>query len=145
VATLQPDRAEAMVLVSAAPCFPEATRDLMRAAAAAAHSDGEWTRMREWHVHGDEQIRALWSMASQFAADYEDMTFTPQRLGTIQARTLIVHGDADPLYPVTLATDMHASIARSHLWVIPGGGHGPIFGDMARPFADAAVAFLNGA
>jgi pimeloyl-ACP methyl ester carboxylesterase len=144
-ATLQPARVEAMVLVSAAPYFPEATRDLMRAAAAHVHTEEDWALMRQWHVHGDEQITALWNMAGQFAEDYEDMSFTPARLGQIQARTLIVHGDADPLYPVALATEMHAAIPRSHLWVVPKGGHGPIFGDMARPFAETALGFLNDA
>jgi pimeloyl-ACP methyl ester carboxylesterase len=144
IATRQPERAEAMVLVSAAPYFPEETRSLMRAAAAATHTEREWVLMRQWHVRGDEQIRALWEMPSQFADDYEDMSFTPPRLATIRARTLIVHGDRDLLYPVALAAEMHAAIPRSHLWVIPNGGHGPIFGEMARPFARAALAFLNG-
>jgi pimeloyl-ACP methyl ester carboxylesterase len=132
-----------MVLVSAAPYFPEATRDLMRAAAAHAHTEDDWALMRQWHSRGDEQIRALWTMVSQFAADYEDMSFTPARLGQIQARTLIVHGDADPLYPVTLATEMHAAIPGAQLWIVPKGGHGPIFGEMAPPFVDRALGFLN--
>ena len=62
---------------------------------------------------------------------YDDMTFTPPYLSTITARTLIVHGDRDPLYPVNLAFEMYAAIPRSYLWVVPNGGHGPIFGDMA--------------
>jgi pimeloyl-ACP methyl ester carboxylesterase len=144
VATLQPERVEAMVLVSAAPYFPEATRALMRAAATAVHTEQECERMRRWHVHGDEQITALWAMPNQLANDYEDLSFTPPQLGRIQARTLIVHGDRDPLYPVGLAAEMHAAIPRSHLWVVPNGGHGPIFGEMARPFAHTALAFLNG-
>lgn len=144
VATMQPQRAEAMVLVSAAPHFPEETRALMRAAAAAPHSESEWAMMRRWHLRGDEQIRSLWGMASQFVADREDMSFTQPRLGAIRARTLVVHGDRDPLYPVTLAMELHAGIAGSHLWVVPNGGHGPIFGEMAAPFALTALAFLNG-
>lgn len=143
-ATLQPERVHAMVLVSAAPYFPEATRAIMRAAAAAPHTDQEWALMREWHPQGDTQIRALWDMPRQFASNDDDMNFTPSRLGRIKARTLIVHGERDPLYPVALAVEMHAAISQSHLWIIPNGGHGPIFGDMARPFAHTALAFLNG-
>lgn len=101
--------------------------------------------MRRWHTHGDEQITALWGMPRQFADDYDDMSFTPPSLGRIQARTLIVHGDRDPLYPVGLAMEMHAAIRHSHLWVVPNGGHGPIFGDMAPTFARTALAFLDGA
>lgn len=144
LATQQPERVEAMVVVSAAPYFPEATRGLMRAAAAAPHTEKEWELMRQWHVQGDEQIRALWDLPNQFANDYEDMSFTPPRLGRIQAQTLIVHGDRDPLYPITLAAEMHAAIPRSHLWIVPNGGHGPIFGEMARPFVHTALGFLNG-
>jgi pimeloyl-ACP methyl ester carboxylesterase len=144
VATRQPERVDAMLLVSGAPYFPDATRSIMRAAAAATHSAEEWELMRKWHVHGDDQITALWKMPHQFANDYEDMSFTPPRLATIRARTLIVHGDRDPLYPVALAFEMHEAIPRSHLWVIPNGGHGPIFGEMAPQFARTAVAFLSG-
>ena len=100
--------------------------------------------MRQWHVHGDEQIRALWEWPRQLADDYEDMSFTPPRLGRITARTLIVHGDRDPLYPVALAAEMHAAIPDSHLWVVPNGGHGPIYGEMAPLFARKALAFLSG-
>lgn len=144
VATQQPERVDAMVLVSAAPYFPEPTRALMRAAAAAAHTEKEWELMRQWHTQGDAQIRTLWNMPNQFANDYDDMSFTPPRLGRITARTLIVHGDRDALYPVALAMELHAAIPQSYLWIIPNGGHGPIFDDMARPFAHTALAFLNG-
>ena len=144
IATQSPERVEAMVLVSAAPYFPEATRNIMRAAAAETHPDEEWKLMRQWHVHGDDQIRAIWGMANQFANDYEDMSFTPPRLGRIRARTLIVHGDRDPLYPVTLAQELHAVIPRSHLWIVPNGGHSPIFGELAESFASTALSFLNG-
>ena len=122
LATLQPERVEAMVLVSGTPYFPEATRAFMRTAAAATHTEKEWEHMRQWHVQGDEQIRALWDLPYQFANDYDDMSFTAPRLGRIQAHTLIVHGDRDPLYPVTLAAEMHAAIPGSHLWIIPNGG-----------------------
>jgi pimeloyl-ACP methyl ester carboxylesterase len=144
LATEQPKRVKAMVLVSGAPYFPETTRALMRVEAARPHSEAEWEAMRRWHVQGDAQIAALWKMADTFANDYEDMSFTPGRLGKIEARTLIVHGDGDPLYPLTLALEMHAATPVSDLWIVPNGGHGPIFGAMAAPFACRAVAFLNG-
>ena len=35
------------------------------------------------------------------------------------------------------------AIPRSYLWIVPNGGHGPIFGDMAQPFLDAVSAFLE--
>jgi pimeloyl-ACP methyl ester carboxylesterase len=60
------------------------------------------------------------------------------------ARILVVHGDRDRLYPVMLALEMHVAMPASHLWVIPNGGPGPIFGDVAPVFARTALAFLNG-
>ncbi len=56
---------------------------------------------------------------------------------------LIVYGDRDPIYPVELAIEMYRAIPDSYLWIIPDGGHGPIFGDMSMQFAQAAIFFLN--
>jgi pimeloyl-ACP methyl ester carboxylesterase len=75
---------------------------------------------------------------------YTDMNFTPPLLSRIEARTLIVHGDRDPLYPAHLALDMYNAIPRSSLWIVPNGGHGPIFGDSAPRFVETATAFLRG-
>ena len=75
-------------------------------------SDGEWADMRTRHLNGDEQIRALWRHARDFANDREDMNFTPTTLSSITARTLIVHGDRDPLYPVELAVELLRAIAQ---------------------------------
>jgi pimeloyl-ACP methyl ester carboxylesterase len=144
IATQQPARLDAMVLVSAAPYFPEQARAVMRRMTTADHTEAEWRQMREWHKHGDEQIRALWRLADIFKDSYTDMNFTPPYLSTIKARTLIVHGDRDPLYPVHLATEMYAAIPNSYLWVVPNGGHGPIFGDMADGFVKTALQFLRG-
>jgi pimeloyl-ACP methyl ester carboxylesterase len=144
MATQQPSRVEAMVLVSATPYFPEQARSLMREVTPDNRTDQEWQQMRQWHKHGDEQIRQLWRLTNAFKDSYDDMNFTPPYLSTITARTLIVHGDRDPLYPVSMAMELFAGIPRSYLWIIPNGGHGPIFGDMADRFVTTALAFLRG-
>jgi len=143
VATMQPRRVEAMVLVSATPYFPEPARAAMSQLKPDNRSEAEWQQMRQWHKHGDDQIRALWNQMSALKDSYDDMNFTPPYLSTITARTLIVHGDRDPLYPVNLALEMFTAIPRSYLWVIPNGGHGPIFGEMAGPFANKSLDFLQ--
>lgn len=144
MATQQPSRIEAMVLVSATPYFPEQARAIMREVTPENHTAAEWQQMRQWHKHGDEQIRKLWMLLNGLKDSYDDMNFTPPYLSTITARTLIVHGDRDPLYPVNLATEMYAAIPRSYLWIVPNGGHGPIFGELAAPFVKTALAFLGG-
>jgi pimeloyl-ACP methyl ester carboxylesterase len=143
MATSQPDRVEAMVLVSATPYFPEQARAAMREIRPENRTDDEWHLMREWHAHGDEQILALWRQANAFASSHDDMAFTPPHLATIAARTLVVHGDRDPYYPVDLAVQVYTAIPRAYLWVIPNGGHGPIFADVDG-FVRTALAFLGG-
>jgi pimeloyl-ACP methyl ester carboxylesterase len=143
MATQQPGRVEAMVLVSAAPYFPPQARALMRAMTPDNRSEEEWQMMRQWHLHGDEQIRALWLQGNRFKDSYDDMNFTPPLLSTIRARTLIVHGDRDPFYPAKIAIELYEAIPHSYLWMIPNGGHGPIFGDQKAAFIATAAAFLR--
>ncbi len=82
-------------------------------------------------------------MTERFATSYHDMAFTPRLIRTVTARTLIVHGDRDPYYPVELAIELFRGIPQAALWVVPYGGHGPIFGTLAPTFAAAAIAHLN--
>jgi pimeloyl-ACP methyl ester carboxylesterase len=144
MATQQPDRIDAMVLVSATPYFPAQARAAMAQLSVDAFSDAEWTAQRQRHLHGDDQIRMLFHQMRGLKDTFDDMAFTPPLLATIAARTLIVHGDRDPLYPVELALEMYRAIPASALWVVPNGGHGPIFGALAAPFVEAALAHLKG-
>jgi pimeloyl-ACP methyl ester carboxylesterase len=143
MATQQPERIEAMVLVSATPYFPAQARAAMTQLSTAAFSDADWTLQRRRHVHGDDQIRMLFGQLRALKDHHDDMAFTPPLLATITARTLIVHGDRDPLYPVELALEMYRAIPASALWVVPNGGHGPIFGPLAAPFVEQALAHLK--
>ena len=143
MATEQPHRVEAMVLVSATPYFPAPARAAMAQLTVELFSDAEWATHRQRHVHGDDQIRMLFEQMRGLKDSHDDMAFTPPLLGTITARTLIVHGDRDPLYPVELALEIYRSIPGSALWVVPNGGHGPIFGPLAAAFVDTAVSFLR--
>jgi pimeloyl-ACP methyl ester carboxylesterase len=143
MATQQPSRIEAMIHVSGTPLFPEPARSIMRTMTEDGRSEAEWTEMRSRHKHGDDQIRALWRHARGFADDRQDMNFDAASLAAITARVLVVHGDRDPLYPVELAVELYRAIHASALWVVPNGGHGPIFGDLAGPFVTTAATFLG--
>ena len=142
MATQQPERIEAMVHVSGTPRFPEQARVIMRAMGSEPASQAQWSEMRARHKLGDDQIRALFTHGRAFADDLEDMNFNPTLLSKITARTLIVHGDRDPLYPVELAVELLRGIRHASLWVVPKGGHGPIFGDQAPPFVQAVKNFF---
>lgn len=149
MATQQPSRLTAMLLISAAPYFPAQARAAMAALTPESKTEAEWQQMRAWHPQGDEQILALWRQMNALKDSYEDMNFTPPLLSTITARTLLVHGDRDPLYPVHLALEMYTAIPQAALWVIPNGGHGPIFGEYTgggtttQQFAEVALDFLR--
>jgi len=143
VAVRAPERVSSMVLVSATPRFPEETRAIFRAAASAPRSREEWDAMRLQHAHGDEQIAALWQAPAAFAEDPGSMAFTTADLARITARTLVVAGDRDPLYPVELAVELHRGIPRSSLYVVPGGGHLPVFEAERAPFVARALAHLG--
>jgi pimeloyl-ACP methyl ester carboxylesterase len=143
MATQQPGRVDAMVLVSATPYFPAQVRAAMAQLSVDAFSDADWAAQRLRHVHGDDQIRMLFDQMRALKDSYDDMAFTPPLLATISARTLIVHGDRDPLYPVELGLEMYRAIPSSALWVVPNGGHGPIFGTLAGPFVETTLAHLR--
>jgi pimeloyl-ACP methyl ester carboxylesterase len=144
MATIQPERIEAMVLVSATMYFPEQARAAMRQVAAPDQQPAkEWGTMRKRHHLGDEQIVALWQWARGMKDSYDDMNFTPPYLSRITASTLIVYGDRDFLYPVEVAVEMYRAIPRSALWVVPNGNHGPVFLDAASQFVHTTLAFFR--
>lgn len=144
MATQQPARVETMVLIGATPYFGDETRALQRRRTVDSLTPSDWETLRLHHHHGDEQIRALVNQFHGFADSYDDMNFTAPYLSTIQARTLIVHGDRDEHFPVSIPVEMYHAIPHSYLWVVPNGGHVPITGERAQPFTQTALAFLRG-
>lgn len=145
MATRQPDRVDALVLIDAASHFPAEARAIMGQVTEENHTEDEWAMMRRLHLRGDEQIRALWRQGNGFKDSYDDMSFTPPHLATITAPTLIVHGDRDPLYPVRIAMELYEAIPRSWLWVVPNGGHLSIVAEgLTDQFVETATAFLRG-
>jgi pimeloyl-ACP methyl ester carboxylesterase len=144
LATAEPGLIASMVIVSAPPYFPAQARSIQRYASASMFGDAELALMRQRHAGGERQVQQLLMQSRTFADIYDDVNFTPPYLATITAETLIVFGDRDPLYPVSLALDLHASIPRSYLWVVPNAGHAPVFGTAASRFAVTALSFLRG-
>jgi pimeloyl-ACP methyl ester carboxylesterase len=144
MATADPDAIAAMVVVSAPPYFPAEARGFMKQFSPETVGAAEMARMRERHPRGDSQIEQLFAMARGFADSYDDVSFTQPHLSTIDAETLIVFGDRDPLYPVSLAFELYRAIPKAYLWVVPNGGHGPVFGESAPQFASTVMRFLSG-
>jgi pimeloyl-ACP methyl ester carboxylesterase len=142
MATQQPDRIQTMALVSATPYFPETAREIMRQFTIESKEERDWKAMRGIHQQGDEQIRIIWEQAAAFHKSYKDMNFTPPLLSKIKAKTLIVHGDRDPLYPVDIAFEMFRNIPNSDLWIVPNGEHVPLSNNFIQPFINYIINFL---
>ena len=143
MATQQPERVEAMVLIGATTYHPEQAR-VLYSRSADSLSTKQWARYRRHHKQGDEQIRALVTQFDSWKDNYDDMNFTKPYLSTITARTLILHGDRDHFFPVSIPVEMYQAIPRSYLWIVPNGGHIPIGGNRAEVFRRTALEFLQG-
>ena len=79
MATQKPSRVQAMVLIGATIYFPEQARGIMRKATVESLSPKVYEQRRQYHRHGDEQIKALQLQFHQFKDsydDYDDMNFT---------------------------------------------------------------------
>jgi pimeloyl-ACP methyl ester carboxylesterase len=77
LATLEPERMDAMVLVSAAMYFPELARAVIGQVSLKDHPASGWETMRQPHRLGDDQIVALREWQRGMADSHDDMNFTP--------------------------------------------------------------------
>jgi pimeloyl-ACP methyl ester carboxylesterase len=125
-----PDRIEAMVLIYASTHFPESARRIMAHHDPAKLTPADWAQeiaqRRTLHRRSDEQVRALREQFYAFRLDTEDMALTDDDLARIRARTLVVHGDRDALFPVEIPLALYRGIPWAYLWILPGWGHGPL-------------------
>lgn len=144
--SLAPARVDAMVLVSGTTEFTEPARAIMRATTSPrAIPPADLATFRACASRGEPQLVELASIFHGFAESRDDVKFGKAELANVKARTLVVHGDADPFFSARIATDLFEGIAGSRLWIIPNGGHVPIFGRRAPAFRDEVQAFLRDA
>jgi pimeloyl-ACP methyl ester carboxylesterase len=140
-ATRAPERVETMVLIGATSYFPEATRAIQRDMSFEGLPAPALEEFRRCASRGDVQVRRLLAQFKAFADSYDDMNFTPPYLSTVSARTLIVHGDRDPFFPVEIPVGLYRAIPEAALWIVPGGGHTAIF-EPSPMFATVVLDFL---
>jgi pimeloyl-ACP methyl ester carboxylesterase len=142
LALLEPERVRRLVLVAPWMRFTDAARAVIRSLEVKAPTAQDWSAMRERHTRGDDQIRALWRYACALGDDPEDTSFDAKKLETVRARTLLVNGDRDPFLPARLTLELYEALPDAALWIIPDGGHGPIYGEWRAAFERVALAFL---
>jgi pimeloyl-ACP methyl ester carboxylesterase len=142
MATRQPEQIDAMVLIGATSYFPPQARRIM--AASAERTPPQVREMQKRCAkRGSDQANELSAQFTAFKDSYDDMNFTAPYLSTIKARTLIVHGDRDIFFPVSIPVEMYQAIGSSELWIVPGGDHVPIYGPRLEGFLKVATEFLQ--
>ena len=144
LASRQPDRIEALVLIGATTHYPRQAVDILRGASFDALPPFLQDMYRQCAARGEVQARELARQFGTLVDQEGDMAFTAETLRPIRARTLIVHGDRDDFFPVEIPVDMYRWIAGSQLWVVPEGDHVPIYGERTPEFLRVTRAFLRG-
>lgn len=140
-ASREPGRFEAMAIIGAAHYFPEQARAIMRGVL--EHLPPEVRASFERCAsRGAPQVEGLVMRFHQLKDNHEDIALSPQELGRIHARTLIVHGDRDEFFPVAIPMEAYEAIPDAQLWIVPGGDHVPIFGRNQQAFLETALRFL---
>ena len=142
MATQRPERMEAMVLVNGAHRQPLKTREWVRTICWENQDEETHELLLRHHPGGELQIRAMLAQWRLQAEDHGDFDLSPEHLATISAKTLLVWGDRDDLFPVELALEMYRAIPNSALWVAPGQGHDP-FPEILPAFPAKVMAFFG--
>lgn len=142
VATRQPARVAALILVGGTTAFGDRARAIMRTATREQLPPEVLAGFGKCATRGDGQVDELLAQFRAFEGMRDDPSFTPADLARITAPTLIVHGDRDVFFPVDVPVAMYRHVPKSQLWIVPDGDHVPIH-DPLVPFADVALRFLQ--
>lgn len=138
MAAQEPDRIESMAVVSAPHVHSRST--MLEFPRFEDHPTPVREYWLEVHPGGEAQVRRLIASFHGLAEVVEQIDVPPEELSSIEARTLIVLGDRDPLFPVHLALELYQAIPDAALWVVPMGGHFAIWPDWGGS-AEAASIF----
>lgn len=138
MATQEPGRIEAMAVVSAPHVHSRST--ILEFPSFEDHPAQVREYWLEVHPGREAQVRRLIASFHGLSEYVEEIDVPPEELSNIEARTLIVLGDRDPVFPVPLALEMYQAIPNAALWIIPMEGHSAIWPDWGGS-AEAASIF----
>jgi pimeloyl-ACP methyl ester carboxylesterase len=123
MATIKPQLTKRIAVIGGQVYYSSITRNVI-----SAQGQPNNPRMRTESlsvIHGQQKAVLIGRQFWNFRKLYGDPSFTPDVLATIKAKSLIIHGDNDPIAPVSNAWEMYRSIPNANLWVVPNGGHVP--------------------
>lgn len=144
MATMDSTRIVSMVLVGATSRFGKPAREIMKKSTFETIPEDWMSDMKNHHPGGEEQIKTLLHQFNGMANSYDDMNFTAPYLSQIKCPTLIIHGENDEFFPLEIPIEMSNAIPNSSLWIIPNGGHLPIWETVwASKFIEVSKLFLS--
>ena len=145
-ATQQRERINAMVLVGGSSYLPESARAFYRRSSPDSIPPERLRVMATRHSGGEEQVLQLMRQFYSYRDSYDDVNFTKPYLASIKTSTLIVQGDRDQFFPVTIALELYNAIPNSYLWVVPNSRHSAGLGttEGRKIFTDTVLDFLDG-
>lgn len=140
MATMYPDRIEAMVVIAGPIRFPPLVRQNLRAYPQFAELPEP---MRQYltatHPGGAAQIDRILAAFRDIGGNEAEVNFGPTELSRVQARTLIIWGDRDDV-PPEVALEAYRAIPGAALWIIPNQQHFPLWPAWGGS-VEAAMAF----
>ena len=143
MATMDSTRIISMIMISGVFYNPEQAREFQKKRTFESYSKEELSWLREHNPQGDDQIKILTDQFRNLAFTYDDMNFTKPYLTQIKCPTLIIHGDNDAYFPIEIPVEMYRAIPNSSLWIVPNGGHFPIWQELwSDQFVKVAKLFL---
>ncbi len=143
LATRHPDRLSKMVLVGAASSIPDEARAILQTVATDTLPPEVLAGFRQCASRGEEQVQSIVDQFRALGFSLDDTNFQPEDLAKIKAATLIVHGDRDMFFPVSVPVAMYRSISGSALWIVPNGDHSPTAGAGSAAFIKEVESFLT--
>ena len=127
MAAMHPERVDAMVVIAGAHRLIGSAKQYHEDAVRSEIPSDWWlSEVSTWHPGGERQVRSL---ARQGCASALEGAFamSESSLAAIRARTLIIQGDRDEIFPLETALDMYRKIKGSQLWIIPKADHSAVF------------------
>ena len=143
LASKYPDRLSKMVVVAATTHFPEQARVMLKGVTYEGLPPPVKEQFQNCASRGESQVRELVAQFRAFGDSHDDMNMNAADLARIKASTLIVHGDRDEFFPVSVPVAMYTEIPKAALWIVPKGDHSPNAGADQREFMKTVSEFLS--
>lgn len=119
-------RARTLALVSAAPTYDAtAKQEMLRTVEEMPNRPKVIATLRRLHgaTRGDDCWRIYRDVFRAFAEDPSELAFGPADLAAITCPVLVLHGDRDAYFPVTVPLALYRALPNAELGIFPATGH----------------------